>query len=197
MAKHSGSNAKVEIGAATVITAASHNAGTVTVTAAGHGLSVGRSILMAGVVGMTDLNTYFVVDAINGNDFDVTLTTAQTYTSDGTVQQRIEVTNISFTESEAILEDTDSSNAGWKTHTAKGISKLSGTLTGFFDSGLVPETLVGESLSSVKIYTETGYYWSGTLLVGQVEQAVDVPGESLVQITYAFEGTGEWTETTP
>jgi len=63
---------------------------TITVTAASHGLAVGDLVLIAGVVGMTVINTNHVVKTVpTANTFTVLLSavTAQTYTSGGTVRR--------------------------------------------------------------------------------------------------------------
>lgn len=59
----------------------------VQITAATHGLSVGDWVMIISVVGMTDINSkiFKVTDVIDVNNFKITSTTVQTYTSGGTV----------------------------------------------------------------------------------------------------------------
>ena len=67
------------------ITGAVAGSGIVTVTLANHGLTDGDTISIAGVTGMTDLNSTFQVIVIASNTFTVPLTTAQTWSAGGTV----------------------------------------------------------------------------------------------------------------
>lgn len=74
---------------AITITNATASGAEVTVTATSHGLTVGTpsamTLVISGVVGMTDLNgTKTVIRITDANTIVVSLTTAQTYTSGGT-----------------------------------------------------------------------------------------------------------------
>lgn len=71
------------------VTGATHSAGVVTVTvSATHYLRAGDLIQIAGVVGMTDLNTtHTVTEVVSNTQFKVALTTAQSYTSGGSWQR--------------------------------------------------------------------------------------------------------------
>ena len=94
MADISGSNSIIRIGTAVNISTASHLAGTVTVdTSIAHGLTTGDRVEITGVVGITDLNGYFSVDVTDTDTFTVSLTTAQTYTSGGSIQSIIPITS--------------------------------------------------------------------------------------------------------
>jgi hypothetical protein len=74
---------------AKTITGAVNTTGIVTVTATAHGLVVGQNVVIASVVGMTNLNGEFKVLSVpSANTFTVALDTAQTYTSGGTVTGR-------------------------------------------------------------------------------------------------------------
>jgi hypothetical protein len=68
------------------ITGATHAAGVVTITMSGNNfLRAGDPVTIASVVGMTDLNgVWTVLGTPANNQFTVSLTTAQTYTSGGT-----------------------------------------------------------------------------------------------------------------
>lgn len=68
------------------ITNAVAGAGTVTVTVDDIAtITADSNVTISGVAGMTDLNSTFDVDSINGNDFVITLSTVQSYTSGGIV----------------------------------------------------------------------------------------------------------------
>jgi len=67
------------------ITAATAGSGIVTVTCVNHGLTDGDTISIAGVTGMTDLNSTFQVIVTASNTFTVPLTTIQTWTAGGTI----------------------------------------------------------------------------------------------------------------
>ena len=197
MAKISGDNGKVYVRATgTSITAASHAAGTVTVTASGHGYVEGDFVDISGVVGMTDLNGIFGVSGVAGNDFDVTLTTAQSYTSGGTARQCVPVTNWELVRAEPVLDATDSSNAGWRQKVVKGIKNWTGSLTGLFYLDSKPQDLVGESFST-SLVMDDGRYFTGSCIFGEVVETVDIPGESLIAATYSIEGNGLISEVAP
>ena len=195
MTKQSGVDGIAYLETAKTITGASHSAGTVTVTATSHGLGAGDMILIASVVGMTDLNGHFVIDAVATNTFDVTLTTAQSYSSGGTAQQVIELTNWDKDETDDIIDCTDSSNAGWREKIAKGIKSASGTISGFRYDGNDPAELVGTTITSLKLYSATGNYWSGTAIFGTVSDVVPVESADINRVTYNWEGNGAWAET--
>lgn len=67
------------------ITGATYATGLVTVTATNHGLTTGDLITISGVVGMTDLNSTFMVTVTASNTFTVVLTTVQSYSSGGAI----------------------------------------------------------------------------------------------------------------
>ena len=66
------------------ITGATYASGAVTVTANGHGFQTGNTVIISGVTGMPDLHGTWIISTITTNTFNVTLTTANTYTSGGT-----------------------------------------------------------------------------------------------------------------
>ena len=197
MAKYSGSGSVAYVGSAINISAATHNAGTVTITANTHLMAAGDYVYIASVVGMTDLNGYWAIQtAADGNTLTVTLTTAQTYTSGGTVQQVIPTTGYTLNFTEPIQDTTDSDNAGWKTRIAKAITDATGTITSLFDADENPNNLIGESVT-LKLYLAGtgGSYWSGSAIFGSIEQVVDVPGDTPNTATYNWEANGAWTLT--
>jgi len=193
MAKVSGSSGIVKIGSAVNISDAIHSAGVVTVdTAAAHGLSQRSRISVLSVVGMTDLNRHFSVATVPAADsFTVALTTAQNYTSGGTVQQIIEVTNWSFTEDRPVLDVSDSNSGGWREKLDKGISNFTGTIEGFLYSSTLKPTK-GSELTATLVASATEEY-SGTILITSDVTTVDIPGETAVMVSFNFEGTGELT----
>lgn len=59
---------------------------TVTVTATGHTFRNGNSVTITGVTGMTDLNSTFTISNVQTNKFDLTLSTAQSYSAGGSAK---------------------------------------------------------------------------------------------------------------
>ena len=197
MAKYSGSGSVAYIAGAINITNAVHNTGTVTITAGTHGLAEGDYVLIASVGGMTDINGYWpVITAADGDTITITKTTAQSYSSGGTVQHVLPTTGYTLSFSEPILDTTDSDNVGWKTRVAKAITDATGTITSYPDSAENPQNLIGASVT-LKLYLAgtSGSYWSGSAIFGNIENTVDVPGDSPNAVTYNWEATGAWTLT--
>ena len=102
MQKLSGKTGRIKLGVTTAITAAVCTDKLVKISfAAAHSYVVGMFILVKGVVGMTDLNNKgkgFVITAISNTsggtpDYSVTVVcdTTQTWTSGGTVQRIIPI----------------------------------------------------------------------------------------------------------
>jgi hypothetical protein len=73
------------LAATTAITAAVHASGVITVTSTAHGCVPGDVVEINSVVGMTDINGRWVLLTGSGNTMTFAKTTAQTYTSGGTV----------------------------------------------------------------------------------------------------------------
>ena len=196
MAKQSGANGDVLIGSSVNVSDANYSASYVTVdTATAHGLTAGQVVEIASVVGMTDLNGYWVVNSVTDADtFKVELTTAQSYTSGGTVQRKLPCARWTIEKTEAAIDVTDSTHAGARQRIAKGISDYSGTIESFIESGQAPGNNVGESLS-LKLYQDTGHYWSGTGIITGTPVSVDVEGEAVNSVTFNWSGNGAWTET--
>ena len=80
----SSSTFRTNIGGAPVNITGATGTSTITITAAGHGHSVGDLVRIQNVVGMTDINGYFYVGTVTTNTFTITKATTQTYGSGGT-----------------------------------------------------------------------------------------------------------------
>jgi len=193
MAKVSGKSGLIRIGSAVNIGDANHSAGVVTVdTTAAHGLSARSRVIIESVVGMTDLNDHFSVATIPDTDsFTVALATAQGYTSGGTVQQIIEITNYSFTVEAPVIDTTDSESAdsGYREKIPKGIKNFTGTIEGFLYTSTLKPTM-GSELEAV-LQTNGVDDYSGTIIITSDATTLDVPGEEAVKVSFNFEGTGE------
>ena len=113
--KESGVDGRCLWGDTATITDASHDAGTVTVTATAHGFSANDRVQIESVVGMTDLNdTFNIVATPTADTFTVSLTTAQSYTSGGTARRRMEIFEWHLEVTTGIIDVTDSSSSSWK-----------------------------------------------------------------------------------
>src|SRR5574343_1834421 len=87
-----------KISASFTISNATHSGGFVTITtSANHSLVAGDAIYIYGVVGMTSLNAIWeVYDTPAANTFRVVLTTAQSYTSGGSINTGYWFKNCTF-----------------------------------------------------------------------------------------------------
>ena len=196
MAKKTGKNGQAFIGSAKTITDAVYSAGKVTITASVHGLSAGDMVLISSVEGMTDINGHFVIYSVTTNTFKIEVTTSQTYTSGGTAQKTLEITKWEEDQTDSIIDATDSASSGWREKINKGLKNSKGTLTGYFYDTNDPDALVGQEIS-LKLLRDAGDYWSGTAFIKSIGETLEVEGESIVSVTYEWEGSGEWTEITP
>ena len=98
----------------------------------------------------------------------------------------IAITGFTLTTSEAILDTTDSDNAGWKTRIAKGISEWSASIQGYIDDTL---PAAGDTATAI-LTTDTGVTYTGTGFIESVERTVDVPGDAPNGYTISLIGSG-------
>jgi len=193
MSKLAGNDGEILIGSSDSIEGVTDNGDTVTIDLTGHSFEAGMIVKIASVVGMTDLNGLHVIDSINTNDITITVATTQEYTSGGTVQQTIPITDWELDAEEDAVDTTDSGNSGWATTEAKGITKFSGRLTGFiYDGGQKP--VAGDS-QTVLLYMDSDSYFSGTGIINRRGVRVSIPGTEFVKQEYEFQGSGELSET--
>ena len=193
MAKISGTTGKVVLGSNVSITGASESAGTVTVTASGHGLSVGDQVLIEGVVGMTDLNGEHVVSN-SASTFQVVIAdTAQTYSSGGTVKKCATITTWSMDIGSEVIKTTDSNVTTWDTYIANGFSGGSGTFDAFFITGATDIPL--QTSTTLILRQDASNYYTCTAFITANTSTVDVPGSEAVKKTYSFTTTGTITPT--
>jgi hypothetical protein len=192
MSKISGKDGKIWYGSSVNITNAVHADGTVTVTAAGHGLTAGERITIQSVTGMTDLNDTFTVDAIDGNDFDVTLSTEQSYSSGGTVQRVVQITNWTANQNAGVKDVSDSGSSGKSEFISDEFSDWDITFEGWVIGGVTPPGK-GESIAFV-LDKDGTYYFSGNAIITQQTTNLQVKGGDAIKAAYTAQGTGTLTE---
>lgn len=175
------------------IEGASHTTGTVTIDLTGHDFVVNERIAIAEVVGMTDLNTHFTVAAIvAGVSIDVTLTTAQSYTSGGKVRRIIEVSLWEILAEEEMIEVTDSgSTGGDKEFLESGYTAFSGSIEGLIYSSLVLPAK--GSLFTFKLTMDATRWFTGSFLLTSEADTLAVVDPEAVKITFTFQGLGTLT----
>ena len=193
MSKISGKDGEVIIGSSDSIEGVTNNTGDIDIDLTGHSFEANQIVKISGVVGMTDLNAIFVINSVETNSINVTLSTAQSYTSGGTVIQTIPVTDWELDSEEDAVDTTDSGNSGWATTEPKGITRFSGRMTGFiYDGGQKP--IAGDAVS-LKLYMDTDSYFSGTGNLTRRGVRLSVPASEFVTQEYEFTGTGTLSET--
>jgi len=196
MAKISGSDAYVIFGSAVSVFDASYASGVVTVTTtAPHGKSVKDRVRIRGVVGMTDLNNSFTIETVpTSTTFTVSLTTAQSYTSGGSIYDTIDVTNWTLDLAADVIDVTDSSSvSNFREFIDNEFSSGTGTLDGFVYSG-TNHLVEGTSLAAQFRMSDTEYY-SGTGYITGDTTTTDVSGAEAVKITYNFTFSGAISQT--
>lgn len=190
MAKVTGKDGIVKIGSAVNIADATHSAGVVTVeTSAAHGLTANTRIVIAGAGGMTDLNDHFTIATVpSGTFFTIALSTAQTFTTGGTVQEIIEVTAWNLTSEAVAMNTTDSDSGDWQEMTPKGMTSFSGSIEGFMYSSTRKPTKGSELVADLQ--TNGTDDFSGTIILTSDLTELEISGETAVQATFNFIGTG-------
>ena len=197
MAKISGESGKCWYGSSKTISGAAYDTGVVTVTTTtAHGYSAKDQVTISGIVGMTDLNADFTIaSAPTATTFTVSLTTAQSYTSGGTVRRIQYITDWSLDTEAATQEITDSSSGGVREHQGNGFTGWSGTIAGFVEGEI--NTLVKGTSLSLRLDLSTGTeYYSGTAYITSEVNTLTVAGTDAVKVEYSFQGTDELTEPT-
>ena len=195
MAKVNGTAGKVVTSTNTSITGASGTT-TITVTASGHGLSVGDKVLIEGVVGMTDLNGEHVVTA-SAATFAVVLgtATAQSYSSGGTVKTCATITNWSMDINTDPINTTDSEVSTWNVFIGSGFKGGSGTFEAFFETATT-DIVLGTSTALI-LRMDASNYYTCTAFITANTSTVDVPGAEAVKKSYSFTTTSTITQTVP
>jgi hypothetical protein len=194
--KLSGQLGKVKFGTAKTIASATYDAGVVTINfTAVHGFVAKERILIAGCVGMTDLNKSFTILAAPDTDtITVTLTTSQTWSSGGTAIKIIEVTNWELTKTADVIDTKDSNDAatGWGSNIPSGWKNFSGKFEGFIYAGTLPP---GMDSSVAAIFAVNNLInWSGTIILTSEAVVTDVLGKAAVKVSYNCTGTGALTK---
>ncbi len=192
MAKISGKDGKAVRSTPTSITGASGTT-TITVTAAGHGLSVGDRVLIESVGGMTDLNGEHTVTASAATFAVVIPATAQSYTSGGTVRLTTSITAWSLDVTGEVINITDSGDSVWMENIASGFKGGTGTFEGFFSTG-VTDVNVGSSTALILRGDGNNLYTLTAQITGNTS-TTDVPGAEAVKKAYTFTATSSITQT--
>ena len=189
MAKISGENGDCLYGASATIDGATHDTGIVTVsTTSAHGYSVGDLVDITGVVGMTDLNAKYVIDAVDTTtSFDVELTTAQSYTSGGTVRRAHYITSWTVDRVAEVQNITDSGSAGTGEFQGNGHTAWSGTIAGFVEGEI--NTLTKATELYLRLVLESGEYYYGQAIVAGEVNSLNVAGTEAVRVEYTYQGT--------
>lgn len=188
MAKVNGSAGKVVTSTNTNITAVTGNPGTtITITASGHGLSVGDKVLIEDVGGMTDLNGEHVV-TVSATTFQIELgkSTSQSYTSGGTVKTCATIMNWTLDIATEPMKTTDSDVSTWDTFIDSGFKGGTGTFEAFFETATSDIALTSTALI---LRMDASNYYTLTAFITANTSTVDVPGTEAVKKTYTFTAT--------
>jgi hypothetical protein len=194
MANFNGKDGKLKAGTAKNISGATHNAGVVTIDfEAAHGLIAGDRIIIAGVVGMTSLNTFHTVATAPDTDtITVALTTAQTYTSGGTAIRHIPIISGNLSGAIETINTDDSESGAWEEYTT-GRKSFTISFEGYVKEGCsIPQE--GDSLT-LTLEFDADNYFSGTFKVETVEIVDPAAEAGNVTFSITARGTGEKTKT--
>jgi len=188
-----GKYGKILYGAGIAITGAAHAAGVVTITAVGHGLSVGQYHDISGVVGMTDINDKFRIISVPTDDtFTISKTTSQTYTSGGTIKKTVPIVDWSWSESSPTKDGTDNMSGDWAEKVQDGWKEGSGSFAIHVRAG-VPFPTADDGELLLRLNVNDDIYREGNAFITNQSEAVTVRGGDTVRIPTDFESTGEWT----
>jgi hypothetical protein len=198
MNKLNGKSGRVKLGSAVSIASVAYANGVVTVTTSTpHGFVAGQFILNKSVAGMTDLNNggkgMLVASAPTTTTFTVKLTTSQTYTTGGTVQRIIPITEWNLDADSEISETTDSESGDWKEKGISGHKDWKGDWKGFDYDGAAMAPL-GESYA-VELDIDANNYYSGTAIFKSFKTGAKVTGANSTELSGNFEGTGSLVKT--
>jgi len=193
MANYNGKNGRIKIGASKTINGATHNTGVVTIDfTAAHGFVAGDRIIIANVVGMTDLNTFHTVaSAPDGDTITVALTTAQGYTSGGTAIRHVPVISGNITGNAEMIPTSDSESGDWEEFAA-GRNSFTSSFEGYIKEGAsIP--VEGDSLT-ITVEFMPGDYFQGVMKIESVEINDPTAEGGNVTFTVTARGTGEITK---
>jgi hypothetical protein len=192
-----GKEGKVKIGSAFNIEGISNDTEehviSVTLDTALHGLATGDRVIITGVVGMTDLNGYHTVLDDADEIITISLTTAQSYTSGGTVQKHVPFTDMTINEEIGEIDVSDSESGVYSDFIAGKRISVDGTITGYMREGVKP--LDKGTELSFKIEADANSYWEVTAFVRALQSMVPIKEDGVAQHTYTIRGTGELVET--
>jgi len=193
----SGKSGRVLFASAINISDADYATGEVTIdTGAVHGLSQYDNIVIKSVGGMTDINEATRVESVTDTDtFVVSKTTAQSYTSGGTVQKCFDCTSWDLTMSTDVRDTTDSSHEGFETNIPRGIISGEGSFTGFFKQGY-NEVPIGEVLAVKLSLADSTDYYSASGVITSNATTIPVPDTTAVMVTYSVKLSGTITQGT-
>lgn len=197
MQKLSGRSGRIKIGASIAFAATTpivitSKIATVT-TIAAHGLLAGMFVLISGVVGMTDANNkgkgFVILTAPTTTSFTVALDSSQTYTSGGTVQRIIPISEWAIDASSAVGGATDSESGDWKDKVPGGERDWKGTYSGFdYDGAGIPPLDEGHD---AEFDVDAHNSWTGNAVFNSFKTNAKVAGAAVVTMDGGFEGNGE------
>lgn len=113
----------------------------------------------------------------------------------GSTPTEIEITRWTFKRSTGTIDVTDSSNstAGYRSKIANGFVEGAGTIEGLVKLGVAQPTFGTEV--TLKLSTNTARYWSGSAIITDMEESLEVAGSNASSVSFSFETTGTWTLT--
>lgn len=197
--KLSGNSGRIKIGNTVgVVTPVTSSAGITTITtAAAHGLSAGMFVLISGAAGMTDLNNggkaLFVLSAPTTTTLTVKLTSSQTYTSGGTLQRVIPITEWDINPKADKADQMDSESGGWKENTISSLG-FTGTYKALQSDGQ-HAPLFGVQLPC-ELDIDKNNFYTATLSFDGYKIGAKIAGANQVAIDGTFEGSGALVFTT-
>jgi hypothetical protein len=195
MAKLSGKDGYIKIGGAAEISSATYSGGYVTInTVAAHGKVAKDRVVIAGVVGMTDINGVWVVyDASDADTFRIVKTTAQSYSSGGIVTGYVRLTGWNLDKQIGLKDVSDNGSVGGKEFLADALYEVDGSFEMFIDSG-VNMPVFGTEMS-MALHEDNDSWSIGNGIITSEGVKLQVVGGDAVKVGYSFKGTGAWTRT--
>lgn len=194
---YSGIDGKILFGTSDAIGGVTDNGATVTIDLTGHDFSANDVVFITDVVGMTDLNGWHKIDSVNANDITITVATAQSYTSGGTVWHAVPIVSWSLSQTLEIKDYTDSSNvsssSAWAVNVSSGVKRWNGSFEGIFGDGTTRPSK-GTSIIWYLHMDETDNFSGSGIITGEDVNETVIEGD-VTKVVYTFTGTSTLTET--
>lgn len=191
--KYSGTDMMILFGSSDTIESINDPGADIDIELTAHTFSALNPIYITGVVGMTDLNDYWIISAKDdANHITVPCVTSQSYTSGGTVWNAVFATGWTLDVVSDSQDVTDNTSSGWIERIPTEIKSVSGTLEGFFIDGATRPTR-GTAITFYLHMDGTDNYSVSAIITGE-SGSVSVGGDA-AKWSYTFEGTSTLTET--